>query len=427
MSKSFVLVCLSVFVSASVSAQPADQAHQMEAMHEQFQPREGSGTAWLPDETAMYAIHRPAGMWELMWHANVFVQFLSESSGRSGDEGGSINWGMLMARRSAGTGQVGLRGMVSLEPWTTRGCGYPDLLATGEVCDGEAIHDRQHPHDFLMELAAEYGRRLSGSLQWQLYTGLAGEPALGPVAYPHRPSAMPNPLAPIAHHLLDSTHISYGVVTTGVHGDRWKVEASAFNGREPDDERANLDLAALDSFSGRLWFQPSARLALQVSAGHLKEAEAGHDGSGRTDVDRITASATYHRSTAEHLWATTLAWGRNAEADDATSAALIETAFSLRDADTWFGRFEIGSKTGHDLDVAARDEIFTVAKLQGGYTRYLRARGGWKPGFGGELSLALVPRTLDRVYGGRANVGLGVFVTLRPAVMEMMPAGAHRH
>ena len=168
----------------------------------------------------MYGVEVPAGQWAVMLHGNVFVQFLNEGGNRAAQQGGSINWAMAMARRRAGSGRVGLRAMFSLEPWTIRGCGYPDLLATGEVCNGEPIHDRQHPHDLIMELAAEYSRPLRGATRWQIYGGLVGEPALGPAAYPHRMSSMPNPLAPISHHWLDATHITFGVVTAGVSARR---------------------------------------------------------------------------------------------------------------------------------------------------------------------------------------------------------------
>ena len=183
----------------------------------------------------MYGVESRLAQWAVMLHGNVFVQFLNEGGNRAAQQGGSINWAMAMARRRAGSGRVGLRAMFSLEPWTIRGCGYPDLLATGEECNGEPIHDRQHPHDLIMELAAEYSRPLRGATRWQIYGGLAGEPALGPAAYPHRISAMPNPLAPISHHWLDATHITFGVVTAGVSAQTWKVEGSVFNGREPDD------------------------------------------------------------------------------------------------------------------------------------------------------------------------------------------------
>ena len=124
---------------------------------------------------------------------------------------------MLTARRAAGKGRLGLRAMGSLEPWTVSDCGYLNFLATGEVCEGDTIHDRQHPHDLIMELAADYDRPLRGSMRLQVYGGLAGEPALGPPGFPHRLSAMSNPIAPIGHHWLDATHVTYGVITAGLH------------------------------------------------------------------------------------------------------------------------------------------------------------------------------------------------------------------
>ena len=194
-------------VAASAAGQtPADAAQQHEghttSSNDQQTPaaRDGSGTAWLPDESPMYAVHSIKGPWMLMFHENAFLQYLKESGTRGDEQFGSINWIMGMAERRVGPGRLGLRGMVSAEPWSIRGCGYPDLLATGEECGGEQIHDRQHPHDLFMELAARYDAALGGKIRWQVYGGPAGEPALGPVAYPHRLSAMPNPLAPISHH-----------------------------------------------------------------------------------------------------------------------------------------------------------------------------------------------------------------------------------
>ena len=426
LSISFVLLA-----SPSASAQshhPADhQGHQHPApstppdhsQHavddESFPTREASGTSWLPETSPMYGIHQAAGSWQLMWHGNAFAQFLYESGERGNEQAGSINWMMAMARRPLGGGRFGLRGMFSLEPLTIPGCGYPDLLATGEVCDGEAIHDRQHPHDLFMELAAEYDRPLGGALRWQVYGGLAGEPALGPSAYPHRISAMPNPLAPISHHWLDATHITFGVVTAGVYNSRWKAEGSLFNGREPDEHRWDIDLAAMDSFSGRLWFAPSSALVLQVSAGHLTEAEPSPDTAGRVDVNRVTASATYHRQSGpERLWANTIAWGLNSEDGEASNALLLESTLTLSERDSWFGRFEVAGKSAHDLDVHDSDDLFTVSKLQAGYVRYLKPWRGLNPGFGGGLSLGIVPGGLESVYGGRVNVGIAVFATLRP-------------
>ena len=402
--------------SAATSGEHA--GHDMTEM-----AREGSGTAWLPDESPMYALHAMRGPWTLMFHENVFLQYFHESGPRGDDQVGSINWFMGMAQRNVGAGRLSLRGMFSLEPWSIRGCGYPDVLASGEQCNGQQIHDHQHPHDLFMELAAVYSAPLSGDVQWQVYAAPAGEPALGPVAFPHRLSAMPNPLAPITHHWFDSTHITFGVVTGGLYGRKWKAEASVFNGREPDENRTNFDFAPLDSVSARFWYLPTSRLALQVSTGHLKDAEAGETPASRITVNRVTASATYHRPLGDSgIWASTLGWGRNAEPDHASNALLLETSFTLNPHDTWFGRFEWVGKSAHDLDAATVTGDFTVGKLQGGYTRYLAAWNGFQPGVGAGLSVGIVPDTLKSLYGSRINTGIAAFLTLRPAAMT---ADAH--
>ena len=381
-----------------------------------YAQREGSGTSWLPDESPMYAVHKTTGPWMLMFHEAIFVQFLSESGRRGSDQFGSVNWAMGEAQRPLGRGRLGLRAMFSAEPLTIRGCGYPDLLASGERCDGEPIHDRQHPHDVFMELAAAYDAPLTGPTRWQLYLAAAGEPALGPVAFPHRVSAMGSPLAPISHHWLDATHISFGVVTGGIYSNRWKAEASVFNGREPDEYRADVDFGRLDSVSGRLWFLPTSRLAFQFSIGHLTEAEEGDHGGAPIDVARTTASMTYHHPLRDgSLWATTVAWGSNSESERRSNAVLLETTLTLRDRDTWHGRFEVVGKNAHDLAVADSDEEFAVAKIQAGYTRYLRKVGLFQPGVGAGVSLGIVPETLQDEYGRRANAGAAVYVTIRPA------------
>jgi hypothetical protein len=233
-------------------------------------------------------------------------------------------------------------------------------------------------------------------------------------------SAMPNPLAPIAHHWIDATHITFGVVTAGVAARTWKVEGSLFNGREPDERRANLDLAPLDSFSARAWFMPTPRLTMQISAGHLEEAEPGHSTPGRVDVDRVTASVSYQRPLRNAWqWASTVAFGSNRESGSSTQALLLETSLAYRERDTVYGRFELASKPAEDLDIHNLAATYDVAKLQLGYTAYFP---GWRrvtPGFGGSLSLGFVPQTIAGVYGRRTNPGVALYVTLRPAAHHM--------
>ena len=189
--------CLMTTVIVALSTVAAsgqdDQGHQMEPagsaadMTAWFPSRAASGTSWQPALTPMAGFHASVGDWMLMGHANVYAQFLYESGGvhRTSRQAGSINWFMGMARRPVGRGRIGLRAMLSLEPWTIAGCGYPDLLATGEICNGDSIHDQQHPDDLFMELAADYERPITEGLRVHAYAALAGEPALGPPAYPH--------------------------------------------------------------------------------------------------------------------------------------------------------------------------------------------------------------------------------------------------
>ncbi len=383
--------------------------------------RDGSGTAWQPDVTPMYALHRMAGAWSFMFHENAFVQYIGEGSHRGEQQLGSVNWFMGMARRSLAGGDLALRGMVSLEPLTVGKCGYPDLLATGELCNGKPLHDRQHPHDMFMEVAARYERAVGRNLAVELYGGPAGEPALGPVAYPHRLTAMWSPAAPISHHWQDATHIAFGVVTGGIYGRRWKLEGSAFNGREPDDKRFDFDLAALDSYAGRLWLLPSEHVAVQVSSGFLKAAELNPDG-GRSDVHRSTASLSYvlPRTTGGAFGAT-LVWGQNRAHGLVTNAGLVETSLDLDGRSAVFGRGELNQKSGDDLalgEPALADRVFNVGKLALGYTRQL---GGthFRPGIGAELSLGFVPSALKPFYGSTASPGFAVFGSIHPASMHM--------
>jgi hypothetical protein len=375
----------------------------------------------------MYAVHVPVGpSWTLMLHGNAFAQYIADGSDRGDDQFGSVNWLMGMLHGPVAGGAFQLRAMMSAEPLTVGKCGYPDLLATGEFCNGEPIHDRQHPHDLFMELSANYAHEITPNVAFELYGAPVGEPALGPVAYPHRISAMPGPIAPIGHHWEDATHISFGVATAGLYGRTWKVEGSLFNGREPDENRYDFDFAPLDSYSGRLWYLPSERWALQVSAGQLNEAEPGRDGGAAEDVARTTASATYHRPLAgESYWANTLVLGQNRHGGQSTGAVLLESSLDLNEKNLFFGRVEMVGKTGEDLAIEDQaqtfgERVFTTGKLALGYVRQFAGARTLLPGIGVQGSLNFVPGSLDRFYGSTVSPGVAVFVSLRPQRMAGM-------
>ena len=420
----------------SQSTPPADVHEHVAVTAPLLTPtREASGTAWLPQLTPMYGVHRAWGRWDLRLDGVAFVEALVEPrdrhrTGGSGTrQAAGINWAMAMARRNLRGGRFGIRAMFSAEPFTVPGCGALNFLATGEVCKGDTVHDRQQPHDLFMELATDYERAFRGPWKWQVYAGLAGEPALGPPGYPHRASAIANPIRPIAHHWLDSTHVTFGVVTFAVHNQRWKVEASTFNGREPDERRVDLDLSKFDSAAGRVSFLPTERLAFQVSAARMRDVGTDFPYPSQPPVVRATASAVYHVPLgANGIWATTLAYGANHARErvpggilDATSqAALLESSVTIAGRHTLFGRGEVGGMPAHHLHAHEYStSVFAVGKAQVGYVRHLGATKGLVPGVGGTVALSFLSPELAPRYSGRIAPTFAAFFSLQAARHQM--------
>jgi hypothetical protein len=308
--------------------------------------------------------------------------------------------GMAMAQRPLGPGTLGLRAMVSLDPLMGRN-GYPLLLATGETADGiHHLTDRQHPHDFFMELATSYSLPLSENSSVFGYFGYPGEPALGPPAFMHRFSGMDNPEAPINHHWMDSTHIVFGVATLGYIYDKWKVEGSVFTGREPDQFRWNFDEAKFDSGSGRLTFNPLPNWSIQASYGYLRSPEQL---APARDEHRITASATYNKPFGDNNWATTAAWGRRiGQPGDTLDGFLLESAVTLAERHTFFGRVErVDENELFDHDSPFEGKRFTVNKASLGYIYDIPIVEHLKFGIGGLGSVSVLPdHDLNESYGG---------------------------
>src|SRR5947207_542477 len=231
----------------------------------------------------------PVSRWTFSEDGIVYGLFNHQGGPRGGDEFKVPNWWMGMWSRAAGSSQLTLTTMLSLDPATVGEHGYRELFQVGEAVDGRPVVDRQHPHDLFMQLAAVWRMRLNERTGFTIAGAPVGEPALGPVAFMHRPSAADVPSAPLGHHTFDSTHVAFGVVTAAINRGRWTVEGSVFNGREPDQDRWDFDFGRMDSVSGRLWFTPRANWDLQVSTGHLKDPEALEPGN----IQRTTASARW--------------------------------------------------------------------------------------------------------------------------------------
>jgi hypothetical protein len=381
--------------------------------------REASGTSWQPDSTPMHAFHAMAGDWMLMGHGALFAGYDFQSSRRGGDQWFAPNWAMLMASRPVGDAQLQLRTMLSLEPATIGRDGYPLLLQTGESLGGERLHDVQHPHDLFMELAAIWTQPLSSDVGFQLYVAPAGEPALGPTAFPHRESASSDPFAPITHHWQDATHISYGVLTGGLFTEHVKLEGSWFNGREPDENRWDLDVRAPDSWSARLTVNPNPWISAQVSAGWLHSPEELEPDQS---VQRTTASISANLPVGdEGNWATTFAWGRNKpEGDTASNSFLIEANFAIDRHHVPFGRIEYVRKSGEDLVLQPSQdhELFPMTGVSLGYLYQFDPVYGVTPSVGVVGTLDFLDHDLEPAYSDHTPYGFALFVRFRPAPMH---------
>ena len=361
--------------------------------------REASGTAWQPEAARHEGVHIMRGPWMVMLHGFADLVYDHQGSDRGDEKVFSNNMGMAMAQRSLGPGMLGLRSMLSLEPTTVGKEGYPLLLQTGETADGRTpLIDRQHPHDLFMELAGSYSMS-SGNRSLFLYGGLPGEPALGPPAFMHRYSGINIPVAPITHHWLDSTHITYGVLTAGAVVDRVKVEASAFRGREPDEDRWNIESPKLDSHSFRLSVNPTDRWALQVSYGRIHSPEQLEP---EVSQDRTTASAIYDGTFGDTgRWEGTLAWGRNRNRPGHILDAFTgEAAASFSERHTVFARVEQVEKDELFLEPDPRvGETFTVGELTAAYRYDFLKREHSAFGLGASGTVSQVPSELRDTYG----------------------------
>ncbi len=352
-----------------------------------------------------------AGGWMLMAHGALFADYNRQGGPRGEGKAESVNWAMLMERHEVGAGTILLRQMFSAESLTSPHPGFPELFQTGETYHGEPLVDHQHPHNVFAELSALYQLPLSGKITWELYGGPAAEPALGPVTYIHRASASELPLAPLGHHLQDSTHTSFGVVTTGLIIERVKLEASAFNGHEPNEERWSIQPAALDSYSGRASIAPARDWTAQYSVGRLENPEAAEPGSQW----RQTASVEYDRPLALGNWAISAVWGRVHKLSDGVNlnGYLLESTLNFLRRDYVFTRMELVDKD-ELFPQAGTHPAYRIGAYTFGGTRDLVQSSSWRLGLGADVTVYSKPAALEAAYGN-FPVSFQIFLRVRPA------------
>lgn len=355
------------------------------------------------------------GSWHLMLHGYASLNELRATGPRGGEKDFSTNWLMVSGQRPLGGGHLLLRTMLSLEPATISGRKYPELFQTGETAFGKQLIDGQHPHDLFMELAVEYAHSLGTRGLGYLYFAPVGDPALGPVGFPHRDSAGDIPQAPLGHHFEDSTHITSDVLTAGVSFGMVRFEASAFHGAEPDEERWDLDGGRIDSESARLTLTPIPSLSAQVSYGYLSKPEKLEPG----DQKRTTASVSYTRGG----WSSSAIWGRvyKESHDNTIEAITLESTLHFARRHTFSARYEDADKdelfphihrTGKIERPALPVPTFRVKAATVGYTFDVLRHGPWRLGAGGNYTWYRFPEILNGFYGEKPRTKV-VFVRAR--------------
>ncbi|MGA7412917.1 MAG: hypothetical protein WBW33_20745 [Bryobacteraceae bacterium] len=405
----------------------ANMSHgQMEGMNmggelnpsETLLMNEASGTSMNPEAALMPMLMKNWGGWNNMFMGTAFLNDTQQSGPRGSDKLYSPNWFMYMLEHKAGGGAFLFETMLSLEPLTVTGRRYPLLFQTGETAYGQPIVDGQHPHNFVMSLGVHYAHPLGEDTILEFFVAPVGDPALGPVAFPHRDSAREFPQAPIGHHWQDSTHIAYDVLTAGIK-HRWlRLEASGFHGAEPVENRWNIGYGSIDSWSTRFSIFPTPNWTAQVSVGHLTHPEALEPG----DVVRVTASAEYSRPLKAGVWSSSFVWGQNHKlaAKTCTNSVLVETALPFSKYNTFSGRIEFVQKDElfsnnlelHDQLAKTAGTTFPIQAYTAGYTRYFPLIHWLRTGIGANFTWYVIPDAIKPYYGDHP-FGVNMFLRIQ--------------
>jgi hypothetical protein len=395
--------------------------------------RLGSGTSWLPDSSLVREATAMWGAWMVSFHGAVDGHYDDQGTQRGDKQVGATDWEMVMAMRPAAGGLLHLHAMTSLEPFVIGGSGYPLLLQTGGTYQHSFLHDRQHPHEALMELAAMYEHTVTSNVEASLYAGAVGEPALGPVAFMHRTSAANDPFAPLGHHWQDAAHESFGVVTLGINTRTVKLEGSLFNPREPDEHHLIVDYrgAKLDSYSGRLSWAATPHIVTSAWWAYLNS----HD---RLDPDTRmhrygTSVLTDTRGLGGGHWSSTFIWainlhhhgagshlllhgGPGASPHHHSSSMLAETNLEIGARNAVFARLEGVRKSGEELGFQGGDltTLYDIRSYVAGFSHQIATMGPAELALSVRGSLNFVGQPLEAAYGTRAPKGFAVYAQLRP-------------
>lgn len=347
--------------------------------------------------------HAAAGReWSVMVDGSLVATFNRQGGLRGETDLTSQNWLMAMGHRRLGRGTLTVSGMASLEPLTVGASGYSHIFQTGEAYEGLAVTDRQHPHDLFSRLSVGW-QVAAGGTRLSLVAAPVGEAALGPVAFMHRASAAENPVAPLSHHTLDSTHIAHSVALARIDRGRVSLEGSMFRGREPDEHRFDLELGAPDSWSARVWFRPAAGWTMQASHGFLNEPEQLEAGDHR----RTNASVSWLSTRGASYSAATVAVGRVNLPYSRVYGLLVEGTHHVRGTSiyTRIERQDVESEVllfPRSVHAPHPGELIeTVRAFTWGAVRNVARIDAWSVGLGGDVTAYRSPRLLAVTHGAR--------------------------
>jgi hypothetical protein len=385
--------------------------------------RNGSGTGWLPDASPMYGYMLHSKKWMYMIHGNIFIRYNNQDIGNKGTRGDrkvdAPNWFMAMGQRRVGKkGLFHFNAMFSLDP-LFGGDGYPLLFQTGETYHDKPLVDRQHPHNLFSELSVAYTQSFTKDIDAFIYVGYPGEPALGPVAFMHRPSSLNNLDSPLGHHWQDATHITFGVATIGFRYKIIKLDGSLFTGREPGESRYGLDKPRFDSYAYRLTINPVRTLSAQVSRAFIKSPEALEPDE---DVDRTTASVIHSFPLAgeNHFLTSTFVWGYNDRGGDHQERSYTLESNLQLDRLALYGRFENVEKSAGELRLDQFEDhaLFEINAFTLGINYTILKQWNTNLALGAQGTLYAADQKLDTIYGNNP-MSLEVYIRISPALMRM--------
>ncbi|HEY6391777.1 MAG TPA: hypothetical protein VIX89_10895 [Bryobacteraceae bacterium] len=404
-----VVICFLLALARAIAQEPAhDMSHMQMGGSNQaggFLMGLASGTSMNPQSWPMPMLMLNQSNWSLMFMGQAFLVDTQETGPRGHDKFYSPNWGMFAASHNLGGGSFMIQTMLSLDPATITNRRFPELFQTGETAYGKPLVDAQHPHDFLMGFGIHYAHPIGENTTVQVYYAPVGDPALGPVAFPHRASAAELPQATLSHHWQDSSHIANNVVTAGIMHKKIRLEASGFYGTEPNENRWNIDFGPMNSWATRVSYFATENWMMQVSVGRLARPERQEAG----DVVRSTASIHYTRPMYGSSWSTSLIWGRNHKTLDRRNSKsyLLESVLPFSRKNFVTGRMELVDK-----DELVGGQTFRIGAYTLGYTRDIGTFHNLQSGIGANFTSYSRPDALKQYYGNHP-VSVNIFARFR--------------